>query len=470
MDLTQLDLSFNDLSGSFEMDKLSKLSKLETLDLSDNPFLSLSSASSSVNYSLPSLASLIRLDLSYNRIRVVNADMLVKLNSLQILDLSHSSPLYQSNNNNLTLVLPNLVSLSMSSCNITEFSNFLTTQEKPLLLPPPRVSVLLISQNRLPGEIPPSICNMYNSEEDVILDLSHNNLSGAIPRCMGQAIFSVLDLQMNHLHGNIPDFRVEEDYMLQTLNLNNNDFDGPLPKSLVNCHHLEVLNFGNNKINDAFPDWLGTLPQLQVLVLRSSYFHCQLTHSENGSHFSTLRILDISHNEFSGFLSTTYFKSFQGMMSLADNQMRYMEDYDSYYRDSHGCHNESWRPHFSQLTGLNFLEVLNLSENQLVGLIPQGKQFNTFLNNSYVGNTGLCRFPVSKSCGHSESPARGSYEHEDDSAFRLNWKFLMMGYGCGMVFGFSAGYIMMTIRKPTCLVGVIQGAGNRVLSRFKKYR
>ena len=108
-----------------------------------------------------------------------------------------------------------------------------------------------------------------------------------------------------------------------------------------------------------------------------------------------------------------------------------------------------------QLTDLNFLEVLNLSENQLVGLVPQGKQFNTFLNDSYGGNLGLCGFPVSKSCGHSEPPAPVSHNQEADSAFGLDWKFVMVGYGCGSVFGFSAGYIMLTVGKPKWLVRMV---------------
>ncbi|KAK8985577.1 hypothetical protein V6N11_068830 [Hibiscus sabdariffa] len=613
VNLTVLDLSSNKLSGNFEMDKLSKLSKLQKLSFSNNALLSLSSASN-VHYSLPYLLSLnlsscnisefpnfvrnleglTSLDLSYNRIRVIEADKFLKLKSLESLVLSHNSPLSLTNNNNLSVVLPNLSSLLLSSCKITEFSNFLTTQEGlmtldlsdnsiqgqitkqernwgtnlqyvdlsdnlltvveysswknlqvlklgsnllegPLLPPPPSASVLLLSDNRLTGEIPSTICNLNSSKMDVVLDLSRNNLSGAIPRCLGLRNISVLDLHMNHLHGNIPDFCSEGNYRLQTLNLNKNDFDGPLPKSFAYCHHLEVLNVGNNKINDTFPHWLGTLPQLQVLVLRANYFHGQIIHLENGSQFSTLRILDLSHNEFSGFL---LFKSFKGMMSLANVQMGYMEG--EYYRDSmvvtmkgvdieleriltifatldmscnrfqgtitetignlvslqvlNFSHNhlsghipsslgnvtalESLDLSCNELVGeipsklidLLFLEVLNLSENHLVGLIPQGNQFNTFLNDSYIGNPGLCGFPVSKSCGHSEPRAPGIYQHDDDDyAFRLDWKFVMMGYGCGLVFGISAGYIMMTIRKPKWLVGMVQRAGSTVLRRFNRY-
>ncbi|KAL4308410.1 hypothetical protein GQ457_01G003540 [Hibiscus cannabinus] len=579
VNLTDLDLSWNNLSGSFELDNLSNLSTLESLDLSNKPLLSFTSVSNA-DYYLPrlfglnlsycnasefpnfvrNLAGLTDLDLSYNRIHVIEADMFVKLKNLESLDLSHNKPLSLSNKNNLTLVLPYLYSLSLSSCNITEFSNFLTTQkgladldlsmnllkvveysswknlivlnlgsnllEGPLLAPPPSTSILLISKNRLTGEIPSSICNL---DKDTVLDLSHNNLSGAIPRCLGMRNIVVLDLQMNHFHGNIPDFCVKGSHGLQTLSLNNNEFDGPLPKSLANCFDLEVLNLGNNKINDTFPHWLGILPRLRVLVLRSNYFHGQLIHSENGSHFLTLQILDLSRNEFSGFLPVTYFTSLKGMMNLAEVQMGYIgDDYGSNYRDSmvvtmkgvdfeleriltifatldmssnkfegtipetvgnlvslqvlNFSHNHLTGHIPSSLGKVAALESLDLSCNKLVGEIPSqesscwahssGKQFNTFLNDSYTGNSGLCGFPVSKGCGHSVQPPATFDEQEADfdSTFEWDWKFVMMGYGCGMVFGFSAGYIMMTIRRPKWLVGMIQRAGNKVVRRFNKYR
>ncbi|GMJ10102.1 receptor like protein 33 [Hibiscus trionum] len=350
VNLSYLDLSFNKLSGSFDLDKLSKLSQLEELSLSNNPLLSLISASNA-NYSWPSirtlsisfcnlsefpnfvtnLEGLLHLNLSYNKISVIEANMFVKLKNLVTLDLSHNTPLSLTNNHNLTLVFPSLDSLSLSSCKITEFSNFLTMQqsltvldlsnnsiqgritkqeniwgshlqnllsldlsnnlltaveyypwenietlnlgsnrlEGPLLVPPISTQQFAISNNRLSGEIPSSICSIgFDSN---VLDLSYNNMSGAIPNCLGFAKLSVLHLQMNHFHGNIPDF-CDDDDSLRSLSLNNNDFDGPLPKSLANCESLEVLNLGNNKINDTFPHWLGTLPQLQVLVLRSNYF------------------------------------------------------------------------------------------------------------------------------------------------------------------------------------------------------
>ncbi|KAE8706107.1 hypothetical protein F3Y22_tig00110403pilonHSYRG00021 [Hibiscus syriacus] len=116
-------LSNNKLTGTIDQsDKVGalELSKLEELDLSNNCLLSLTSASN-VDYSLPflwklnlsscnaseflnfvrNLEGLTSLDLSYNRIRAIEADMFVKLKWLQILVLSHNRPLSLNNNNNI---------------------------------------------------------------------------------------------------------------------------------------------------------------------------------------------------------------------------------------------------------------------------------------------------------------------------------------------------------------------------------
>ncbi|MBA0791924.1 hypothetical protein Gohar_016465, partial [Gossypium harknessii] len=154
--LSILLLDHNFLSGRvptwlFSLPSLVKLmlnnNKLEQLSLSDNALSSFTSASNA-NYSLPNLVSLelsscsisefpnfVRnlegltyLDLSNNRIHVLEEDMFLKLKSLKTLFL-HNSPLSVSDNINLSVVLPHLDTLWLSSCNITEFSNFLTMQE-----------------------------------------------------------------------------------------------------------------------------------------------------------------------------------------------------------------------------------------------------------------------------------------------------------------------------------------------------
>ena len=74
-----------------------------------------------------------------------------------------------------------------------------------------------------------------------------------------------------------------------------------------------------------------------------------------------------------------------------------------------------------------------------MGRIPQGNQLNTFDNHSYEGNLGLCGDPLSKKCENSEFPTEScsSFEEENDSdsPYEFNWMSVLLGYGCGIVFG-----------------------------------
>ena len=106
-----------------------------------------------------------------------------------------------------------------------------------------------------------------------------------------------------------------------------------------------------------------------------------------------------------------------------------------------------------QLTSLTFLAVLNLSQNKLTRPIPQGLQFNSFQNNSYIGNKGLCGFPLSKKCMIVEPPPS---KEDNDLKFTsgFGWKVVMMGYGCGFVYGIAMGYLVSKSRKPQWLVSL----------------
>ncbi|GKC87994.1 leucine-rich repeat-containing protein [Tanacetum coccineum] len=70
------------------------------------------------------------------------------------------------------------------------------------------------------------------------------------------------------------------------------------------------------------------------------------------------------------------------------------------------------------------LKVLDLSHNSLTGRIPQGKQFNTFEGNSFVGNPNRCGPPLRKKC--NEHPQESQLESDgaggdEESGLRGKW-------------------------------------------------
>ncbi|EOY19927.1 Receptor like protein 6, putative [Theobroma cacao] len=524
VNLTELDLSSNNLSGNLELDMFSELKNLLFLDLSHNSlslsfnnndspilpvsleFLFLSSCKvDEFPKFLKVLTNLQQLDLSHNGIQghLPKWAWDMGKDSLSYLNLSHN-------------LLTSLEEIPWRHIEVMDFRSNLIEGNLPVF--PLSTVFFSISNNNLNGQISSQICNVSFLE---VLDLSHNNLSGTIPECLGSfnASLSVLNLKMNNFSGTIPS-RFAEDCGLKNININSNRLEGTLPRSMVNCRNIEVLDLGNNMMNDTFPHWLGNLSELQVLVLRSNKLHGSIRGCETENCFSNLRILDLSNNDFSGSLPSKYVENLKSMTKLGEGQSPYLEfvsDIGNQYGYSYDysvsvvmkghdrelvkilkifksidlsnnkfrgeiptsigklvslkglnlSHN-SFSGHIpwtmgnlnalewldlssnklvgkipKQLVGLTSLSSLNLSYNQLVGPLPQGKQFNTFENGSFEGNLGLCGFPLSKDCKEDEvgQPVPSSVD-DSESENGFGWKVVLLGYGCGFLFG-AMGYLVI---------------------------
>ena len=118
---------------------------------------------------------------------------------------------------------------------------------------------------------------------------------------------------------------------LRYLNFKGNQLQGKIPPSMVNCRYLEVLDLGSNEIDDGFPIFLGGLPNLQILVLRSNKLHGSLICPVANFSFHRLHIFDLSNNKFSGPFPVEHFNEFQAMMhSTKDYEYMRAKNYSSY--------------------------------------------------------------------------------------------------------------------------------------------
>ncbi|KAK9161983.1 hypothetical protein Syun_002885 [Stephania yunnanensis] len=90
-----------------------------------------------------------------------------------------------------------------------------------------------------------------------------------------------------------------------------------------------------------------------------------------------------------------------------------------------------------ELTSLTFLSVLNVSRNHLIGMIPSGRQFDTFPSSSFEGNSRLCGIQLQINCNPNKSGnvAPPSDHANQSNGTNFDWIFAVAGYGSGLVVG-----------------------------------
>ncbi|XP_028085788.1 receptor-like protein 7 [Camellia sinensis] len=318
-----LDLSFNNL-GSLELEIFLMLKNLTSLDLSGFeqhpdilPWYNLLDLDLSYNMlqgplPIPPLSTG-SYRVAYNGLTGELPPLICRLSSLHFLDLS---------NNNLTgTILPCLSNFSDSlkvnsgmdvECfeqhpdilpwyNLLDLDLSYNMLQGPLPIPPLSTGSYRVAYNGLTGELPPLICRLSSLH---FLDLSNNNLTGTILPCLSNFSDSleVLNLQGNNFQGPIP-HSYNRGSKLKMIDLSDNKLQGKVPGSLANCTELEFLDLSNNLIDDAFPLWLGDLTKLQVLILRSNKFYGAIENPKIKLELPNLHIIDLSHNGFTGTMT-----------------------------------------------------------------------------------------------------------------------------------------------------------------------
>lgn len=329
-DLRVVDLSHNKFEGMFPVWLLGNNTRLEVFKLRNNsltgPFLfpsrpnpHLQSIDLSANYfdsQLPTNISFIfphlsDVNMSANQFEGEIPTSLGNLDSLLFLDLS---------DNNLSGQIPEQLASSLWLLKLS--NNSLSGQISPSLSNLTELHWLFLDHNHLVGEIPDSLGTLSYLE---LVHISNNQLSGKLPRSMGNlsalthmVMFSnhfegpipvefckldnlqFLDLSENNISGVIPSCFSPS--RIRHVHLNQNSLRGPLSRAFYNSSSLVSLDLSNNNISGKLPRWIGSLPELSILLLKFNHFEgeipvqiCQLRQ---------LSILDLSQNTFSGCIPT----------------------------------------------------------------------------------------------------------------------------------------------------------------------
>ncbi len=277
--LESLDLHFNNLTGTIPQD-LGNMSSLRWLYLNQNDF------TGEIPPELANLPNLLRLNVYGNELSGSIPPELGTMTSLYYLDLY---------DNNLTGTippglgsLPNLVWLYLHK-------NKLSGEIPPELANLPNLEMLTLSQNNLTGTIPPELGNLANLKT---LRLGDNNLSGEIPAgFIRLTSLEELSLYSNSLSGKIP-AELGSLVDLIYLVLDQNNLSGTIPPELGSLSRLEFLSLSDNSLSGFIPPELGGLTSLRSLSLDSNDFTGEIP-AELGN-LNNLQILGLGYNNLSG--------------------------------------------------------------------------------------------------------------------------------------------------------------------------
>ncbi|KAJ4845468.1 hypothetical protein Tsubulata_033909, partial [Turnera subulata] len=366
LSLQRLNLAFNFLNTSLPGD-FAKLTNLTCLNLSNSGFRG------QIPVQFSYMTRLISLDLSIPyklwgggglKLEKPNLATLVQ-NLTQLTDLRLDGVNISSNGKEwglaLSSSLPNLQVLSL-------FNFFLSGPIDPSFQRLRFLSEINLGGNNLSSTAPEFFANFSNLS---VLRLSFCQLQGNFPGKIFQLpSLKIVDLSNNPLlQGSFPEF--SQNLSLQTLMLSATNFSGSIPQTLGNltqivyldlslnrgfCFPLtnlkDTLDLSSNKLEGTIPTSIFDLGRLSVLSLSSNRFNGTLQ-LDLVRELGNLTRLDLSYNNltvnasFSNFAKSSFPQI--STLKLASCNLRMFPD----------------------LSNQSSLSVLDLSDNQITGTVPQ---------------------------------------------------------------------------------------------------
>ncbi|KAK4253334.1 hypothetical protein QN277_010656 [Acacia crassicarpa] len=413
--LVSINLRNNSIHGSIPS-SLFKLPSLRSIQLSNNQFSQLEEFSnvpssvlktldlSSNNLSgpIPGSIFLLRglniLQLSSNKFNepILLDMLLVQLRNLTTLDLSYNNLSIKMNESDsmLSSVL-NITTLKLAGCKLEIFPAFLRHQSK--------LTELDLSHNQIRDSIPRWIWKLESlaylnlsrnlltdferpvqdlSSSLTLLDLHDNQIQGPIPFLPRRAAY--LDYSANRFSSVVIPANTS-DYPAYTifLSLSNNSFHGHIPTFFCNFSSLQVLDLSLNNFSGSIPSCLMAMSEtLGVLTLRKNNISGEIP--DGFPDLCVLRTLDLHGNQLDGPMPKSLANCVRlEVLDLGNNRfsdgfpcslknistLRVLVLRQNNFYGSIGCPNTDYVWHM--------LQIADLASNNFTGVLP-GKSFTTW--------------------------------------------------------------------------------------------
>ncbi|XP_044421137.1 LRR receptor-like serine/threonine-protein kinase ER2 [Triticum aestivum] len=388
--LQYLGLRSNKLEGSLSPD-MCQLTGLWYFDVKNNSLMG------TIPDTIGNCTSFQVLDLSYNHL---TGEIPFNIGFLQVATLSLQR-------NNFSGPIPTVIGLMQALAVLDLSLNQLSGPIPSILGNLTYTEKLYLQGNKLSGPIPPELGNLSALN---YLDLNDNKLTGLIPPELGKltALYD-LNLANNELEGTIPD-NISSCTSLVSFNAYGNKLNGTIPRSLHKLQSMTYLNLSSNYLNGAIPTELARMINLDVLDLSCNKIAGSIP-SAVGSLEHLLR-LNLSKNNLVGHIPA----EFANLRSITEIDLSYNHINGFIPREFGMLQNlillklesNNMTGDVSSLTNCFSLNVLNISYNNLAGVVPTDNNFSRFSPDSFLGNPGLCGSWRGSSCPSSSHAKRFS--------------------------------------------------------------
>ncbi|KAL1187908.1 Receptor-like protein 32 [Cardamine amara subsp. amara] len=377
---------------------------------------------------------------------------------------------FLGSNNNFTGKIPSFICMvhSLSTLDLSE-NNFHGSIPRCLRNLKTTLSDINLRKNRLSGSLPENIFKSLRS-----FDVGRNQLVGKLPRSLvHSSTLEVLNVDNNRINDTFP-FWLSSLKALQVLVLRSNTFHGPIHQA--SFPKLQIIDISHNQFSgtlpsDYFVKWRA-MSSLEKNEERSNvnymgdefgYYHDSIVLRNKGVEMELVRILkiytaiDFSGNNLEGEIPKSIGllkelhvlnlsnNAFTGHIPSSMGNLKALESLDVSQNKLSGEIPQ-------ELGNLSYLAYMNFSDNHLTGLVPGSTQFRRQHCSSFENNLGLSGPSLDEVCVDNHKPAPQQYEpvdikeEEEEEEEVFSWIAAAIGFGPGIVFGMTIGYILVSYK------------------------